>query len=95
MANTNKDTAPVEPTETDTVETAPEAETTPGTDETEDKPGRGRPTTRVAGGKQLSAYFEPDEVKWIEEAGFEKRHRKDSQLIRAAVLEYIKDVPKP
>lgn len=85
-AKSTESTAPVEVENTDA-----------STDENEEPAPKklGRPSNRIPGGKQLSAYFEPAEVAHIEEAGFVKRHRKDSDLIRAAVLAYIADVPLP
>lgn len=50
---------------------------------------KGRPTTRKPGGRTVSAYFDPDEYDALVEGSFDKRHRKDSDLIRAAVFAYI------
>jgi hypothetical protein len=91
MANAEKtQTQKTDAVEPETVETTDTAETTDAAPKK-----LGRPTNRIPGGKQLSAYFEPAEVALIEEAGFVKRHRKDSDLIRAAVLAYIADVELP
>lgn len=46
-------------------------------------------------GKQISPWFTNDELAHIQEAQFVKRQLKVTDLVRAAVLEYIKDVPKP
>lgn len=46
-------------------------------------------------GKQIAATFTEDELAWIREALFVKRQLKPTELVRAAVFEYIKDVPKP
>lgn len=44
---------------------------------------------------QIAASFSPEEIAWIREALFAKRELKPTALVRAAVFDYIKDVPKP
>lgn len=71
---------------TDAPETVENSADTP-VEATEAK--KGRPTTRKPGGRTVSAYFDPDEYDALVEGSFDKRHRKDSDLIRAAVFAYI------
>ena len=45
--------------------------------------------------RQIAASFTQEEVAHITEAQFVKRQLKATDLVRAAVLAYIADVPKP
>lgn len=48
-----------------------------------------RASAREEGGKQVGAWFNPAEYEALREIRFVKRHDKDSDVVRAAVAEYI------
>lgn len=54
-----------------------------------------RANAREEGGKQVGAWFNPAEYEELREVRFVKRHDKDSDVIKAAVREYVDKYSTP